>query len=138
MFFIAMPGLRKPLFKMAASIWSQSNEELLRVHAFLILYQILKIRTEMQDTGLRQLYLQYVSNSNFVTPSTLPNVYFMQRCLMELYRLDVNVAYQHGFLYIRQLAIHLRKALTNRTPETGRSVSNWQFVSALQLWAKVI
>lgn len=30
-FFIAMPGQRKPLLKMSARIWSQSNEETLRV-----------------------------------------------------------------------------------------------------------
>ena len=62
----------------------------------------------------------------------------MQKCLIELYQMDAGIAYQHGFLYIRQLGIHLRKAMMNVSSETLKSVSNWQFVSALQLWCKII
>ena len=94
---------------MATKLWSQSNDETLRVQAFLIIYKLLKYRPEMLDVALRNMYLNYVANAKFIVPSTLPNVYFMQRSLVELYGLDSAVAYQHGFLYTRQLAIQLRK-----------------------------
>ncbi len=62
------------------------------------------------------MYLDYLKNCKFTSPTTLPLINFMQRSLVEVYSLDPTVTYQHGFVFLRQLAVHLRTAIQNKKP----------------------
>ncbi|XP_067008796.2 nucleolar complex protein 2 isoform X2 [Anabrus simplex] len=137
-FLACYTQMTRPLLKKLVHFWS-GGEETVRVVAFLCL---LKITTgqqkEILEKVLKLMYLAYVSNSKFVAPSTLPAINFMRRSLTEMFTLDMNVSYQLMFLYIRQLAIHLRNAITLQKKETLQSVYNWQFVQSLHLWSDVL
>jgi nucleolar complex protein 2 len=62
----------------------------------------------------------------------------MLNSVIEIYRLDINAAYQHAFVYIRQLAVHLRNAITIKKKDGFLQVYNWQFLYALKVWAKLL
>lgn len=49
-----------------------------------------------------------------MSPKTKPVIAFMQNSLVEIFSLDEHLSYQYGFLYIRQLAIHLRNAILQK------------------------
>lgn len=56
--------------------------------------------------------MAFVKNSKFTSPSTWPAINFMKHSLVEMFALDATKAYQYAFVYIRQLSIHLRNAIT--------------------------
>jgi len=62
----------------------------------------------------------------------------MGNCLVELYSLDVDSSYQHAFIYIRQLALHLRAAITKKTKESFQQIYAWQYFNCLRVWSAVI
>lgn len=134
----AFPSITKPVLKRLVKLWSGS-EETIRILAFLC---ILRITREQQpaylSNVLKVMYLSYVQNSKFVSPSTLPNINFMRRSLAEIFALDLTVAYQHAFLYIRQLAIHLRNAVVLKKKESHQAVYNWQYMNSLRLWVDIL
>ncbi|XP_070160038.1 nucleolar complex protein 2 [Polyergus mexicanus] len=131
-------SLTKPLLRILLKFWS-TGEETVRVVAFV---NILRIAISHKESTLEKLlktmYIKYVQNTKFVSPNTLAEINFMRHSLLEIYLLDHNLSYSHAFLYIRQLAIHLRNAITLKKKENFQAVYNWQYINSLHFWTELI
>jgi len=87
---------------------------------------------------LKGLYLTYARSCRSTSRSTLSRVVLMSSCVVDVCAMDTQVTYQHGFVYIRQLAIHLRNALQKADDASYRQVYNWQYINCLRVWAQVL
>ena len=135
-FYAAFVKLSRVLCKRLVTVWC-SAEDTIRVLAFLsilrlartlpdqLLEPIIKgvfhsFQFNLNDISLHinifstAMYLSYTQNCKFTSPSTWPVINFMRRSLVELMALQEALTYRHAFLYIRQLAIHLRNAITSK------------------------
>ena len=123
-FYNVFPHLIKRLIRKSIDEWSGLGgiEERNRVLAYLILHRTIQViqsndhlKTNEQQTMinqiLRKLYLSYVGVARNTNESTIAQISFMKNSLVELYRLDDKLAYQHAFIFIRQLAINVRSSL---------------------------
>ena len=70
------------------------------------------------------MYVGFVKHAKFLNAKTKPQITFMQNSLVEFFSMDHSTTYQYGFIYIRQMAIHLRNAIT-----TKKKVSACFFIS---------
>jgi len=138
-FILALPTIRQLVVKELIQIWSTASDEKSRVISFVCLFHMIREkRKEMIAGVLRKMYFEYLKNSKFTSPTTLPLINFMQRSLVELYSIDSTITYQHGFVFLRQLAVHLRSATLQKKQENIQTVYNWQFLHALSLWTSVV
>ncbi|XP_032681936.1 nucleolar complex protein 2 homolog [Odontomachus brunneus] len=131
-------SLTKPLLRILLKLWS-TGEENVRVVAFINIFRIATNHAgSVLEMLLKTMYVKYVENAKFVSPNTLPEINFMRHSLAEIYLLDDNLSYSHAFLYIRQLAIHLRNATTLKKKENFQAVYNWQYINSLRFWTELI
>jgi nucleolar complex protein 2 len=116
-------------------IWSK-GEETDRIMAFLNIHK-LAIATPFPFVHrcMKESYLAYVRNAKFGTAMQRGAVNFMANGVVELFLLDGVGAYQLAFVYIRQLAVHLRQALTQKNTEAHKCVAPLSLVFSLSLFS---
>mmetsp|Transcript_9672 Transcript_9672/g.21808 ORF Transcript_9672/g.21808 Transcript_9672/m.21808 type:complete len:879 (-) Transcript_9672:95-2731(-) len=147
-YLTAFPKLGKPFLKTTVQLWSapldtSEDYNAVRLQAFLRIRQLAITQPyPFIEETLKLTYLSYAKRSKFGTAanvtSVLPTLTFMGNCVVELYTLDYASAYQHAFVYVRQLALHLRSAYMKQTPESKSVVCCWQYVHCLKLWTAVL
>jgi nucleolar complex protein 2 len=128
------------LISVLVKIWSNADK-FTRIDAFLRLRELclaLPGKSGALESVLKATYLAFVRSSKFSSLQSSAELNFLLNCVAEFYSLDAPTAYLHGFVYIRQLAIHVRNALLSKQKESYKSVYNWQFIWCLRCWAKIL
>ena len=154
-FLSPLPRLAKSVVKVLLTVWSRRDDvtvtvssdprvpadDTMRVRslAFLRIRQMaVELPGAVAEECFRSMYLKFARQTKSFNEYTAPSEMFMMQSVAELYGTDLSIAYQQAFLYIRQLALHLRAALLKKTDETNRQVSSMQFLNCLRLWTRVV
>ena len=88
----------------------------LPVVSFLFIRDLcIRLGSDCLDECFKGMYKAYVLNCQFVNATKLQHIQFLGNCVTELIGVDLPAAYQHAFVFIRQLAMILREALTMKT-----------------------
>ncbi|KAJ5872948.1 uncharacterized protein N7529_005301 [Penicillium soppii] len=130
----------KTLVKIVVGIWSDvATADATRITGFLLLRRLMVLGDAgIKETVLKATYEGVVKGSRNTTVHTLAGVNLMKNSAAEIWGIDQNVAYTAGFSFIRQLAMHLRKSITNTTKDSYKTIYNWQYVHSLDFWSRVL
>lgn len=134
-------GTTKSVLKSALTLCA-APEEPVRVAAYMVVRTIATratgTRSMYQSTAFKGIFLALIRAAHQYTVHTQTTVAFLMNCTVDLYGTDMEAAYQHTFVYLRQLAIYLRAALQQQTQANVRAVVNWQYLIALRTWGAVV
>ncbi|KAG7033357.1 Nucleolar complex protein 2-like protein, partial [Cucurbita argyrosperma subsp. argyrosperma] len=137
-FLVAFPSLQRKFIKVALHFWGTGGGAL-PVTSFLFLRDLcIRLGSDCLDECYKGMYKAYVLNCQFVNATKLQHIQFLGNCVIELFRIDLSIAYQHAFVFIRQLAMILREALNTRTKEAFRKVYEWKYINCLELWTGAV
>ena len=139
-------------------LWATHTDGGVRLTAFLRIRQlVLKARDPLLGIALREMYLEFVKNAKFSNAYVAERVGMQAHCLVEIFGLDMDASYvffffafflklliikknryELGFIYIRQLALHLRKSITSTTEEALKQVYCWKYIHCLRVWGAIL
>ncbi|XP_065877234.1 nucleolar complex-associated protein 2 [Euphorbia lathyris] len=138
LFLAAFPNLLRKYIKVILHFWGTGGGAL-PIVSFLFLRDLcIRLGSDCLDECFKGIYKAYVLNSQYINAAKLQHIQFLRNCVIELLGVDLPTAYQHAFVYIRQLAMILRDAITMKTKESFRKVYEWKFMSCLELWTGAI
>ncbi|KAF3002635.1 Nucleolar Complex 2 protein [Curvularia kusanoi] len=139
-YILSFKKVVREIVKTVALVWSDSsNNEVSRLSAFLVLRRLMVISDpSLREAVLKQVYQGLVKGARNTTVHSIQGINLMKNTASELWGLDPTVGYTTGFGFIRQLAVHLRSSITNKTKDSYKTVYNWQYVHSLDFWSRVI
>jgi len=122
------------------SVWGEARDDNRgRLVAFL---RLKRFATESSPKQLAELlknaYLEFVRGAKSSSKFDASRISMQANCLVELFGVDLSVTYQLAFVYVRQLALHLRAAIISTTANSAEGVYNWQYLNCLRLWGLVL
>ena len=139
-YLLSFKKVLKALVKTIIEIWSDmSSDEATRITAFLLIRRLTLISdASLREAVLKSTYQGLVKGSRITNIHSLPGIHLMKNSAAELWGLDPNIGYTTGFMYIRQLAVHLRTSITHPTKESYKTIYNWQYTHSLDFWSRVL
>lgn len=139
-YIISFKKLLKKTIKTIVDIWSDSsNTQATKITAFLALRRLAVLGDPgIRETLLKTVYQGLIKNCRSTTIHTIQDINLMKNSATELWGLDAFVGYTTGFMFIRQLAIHLRKSIVNNQKESFKTIYNWQYIHSLDFWSCVV
>ena len=92
------------------------------------------------DKCIKKMYMEFTKESKTGGGghSVQITLRVAQNCFVELLGLNLPSAYQLGFLYIRQLCLHLRNARHNMSADQVKSLYSWQLFNCMKLWVLAV
>ncbi|KAL9299824.1 Nucleolar complex protein 2 [Arabidopsis thaliana] len=137
-FLAAFPSLLRKYIKVALHFWGTGSGALPVVSLLFLRDLCIRLGSDCVDDCFKGMYKAYVLNCQFVNADKLKHISFLGNCFIELLGTDISAAYQHAFVFIRQLAMILREALNTKTKEAFRKVYQWKFIHCLELWTGAV
>ncbi|KAI3990328.1 hypothetical protein MKX01_037667 [Papaver californicum] len=137
-FLAGFPTLLRKYMKVSLHFWGTGGGALPIVSFLFIRDLCIRLGSDCLDECFKGMYKAYVMNCQFVSGAKLQHIQFLGNCVVELHGVDLSTAYQHAFVFIRQLAMILRDALSTKTKEAFRRVYEWKFMNCLELWTSAV
>ncbi|CAI5727554.1 unnamed protein product [Peronospora farinosa] len=138
-FVVSCPKTSRRMLKALLKLWAKSLNANVCMLAFVRIRDLaLAVPFPFLELCLKGIYVTYMRNTKFTNEVTLPHHILMGNCVVELFGLDLSSSYQHAFVYIRELAIAVRKTITSPGPDSFKAVLNWQFFNQLRVWTAVV
>uniref|UniRef100_M4C2C6 Nucleolar complex protein 2 homolog n=1 Tax=Hyaloperonospora arabidopsidis (strain Emoy2) TaxID=559515 RepID=M4C2C6_HYAAE len=138
-FMVPCPKTSRRMLKALLKLWAKSLNANVCMLAFVRIRDLaLAVPFPFLELCLKGVYVTYMRNTKFMNEATLAHHILMGNCVVELFGLDLSSSYQHAFVYIRELAIAVRKTITSPGPDSFKAVLNWQFFNQLRVWTAVL
>lgn len=110
-----------------------------RLQAVLMIRELVIHGTEkLKNQALKGVYKSFTVAAGEVNSESLAEVYFMGTCVIEIYTLAPQSAYQNAFKFLKDLAMELREAIIIKEKDSWKGVLTWRFVNSIELWSRLI
>ncbi|KAL8967329.1 MAG: hypothetical protein Q9183_002970, partial [Haloplaca sp. 2 TL-2023] len=139
-YLLSYKKVLKSLAQCTVNIWSDTSmTDPTRITAFLVIRRLAVLSdTSIRTALLKTTYQGLVKGSRVTNAHTIPAINLMKNSAAELWGIDRDTGYATGFVYIRQLAVHLRSSITQPTKDSYKQIYNWQYIHSLDFWSRVI